>query len=191
MLRGYTVIVMDSMVQKLEAVLFAGGSGMTKRQIAKQVGCSDAQLEQLLEQLREQRAESGVVVVDDGRQVVLATHPSLADFMEAVQREEAAAPLSKAMQETLSIIAYAGPIAKVDLDFLRGVNTQYTLRRLLVRGLIQDERKGRTRLVSPATEFLLHMGIQRVEELSDYAQVRQKILDGVQAVKKRAEREEV
>ncbi|MCY4577294.1 MAG: SMC-Scp complex subunit ScpB [Candidatus Kaiserbacteria bacterium] len=182
---------MDSMVQKLEAVLFAGGSGMTKRQIAKQVGCSDAQLEQLLEQLREQRAESGVVVVDDGRQVVLATHPSLADFMEAVQREEAAAPLSKAMQETLSIIAYAGPIAKVDLDFLRGVNTQYTLRRLLVRGLIQDERKGRTRLVSPATEFLLHMGIQRVEELSDYAQVRQKILDGVQAVKKRAEREEV
>ena len=111
---------MDSALQKLEAVLFAGGAGITKKQLAKQVGCDGVQLERFLDQLRERRAESGVVVVDDGTQVALATNPLLSDFMEGVRKEEETEPLSKAMQETLSIIAYAGPIAKVDLDFLRG-----------------------------------------------------------------------
>ena len=188
---GYTVYCMDSALQKLEAVLFTSGEGVPKRQLAKMIGCDDGRLEQLLGQLREQRSESGVVVVDDGVQVALATHPVLADFMEEVRQAEETAPLSKAMQETLSIIAYAGPIAKVDLDFLRGVNTRYTLRRLAMRGLIQDERKGRTRLVSPTVEFLLHLGVQQVEELPDYAVVRQKILDGVQAVKRRTAEQEV
>ena len=180
----------DMLLQKVEAVLFAGGAGIPKKQLAKHVGCSTEQLEQTLDALRERRAESGVVIVDDGTQVALATNPSLADFMKEVRKEEETAPLSKAMQETLSIIAYAGPIAKVDLDFLRGVNTQYTLRRLAMRGLIQDERKGRVRLVSASVEFLLHMGVQQVKELPDYATIRQKILDGVQAVKKRTAEQE-
>ena len=161
-----------------------------EKQLAKQVGCGDGQLERLLEQLRERRSESGVVVVDDGVQVALVTHPSLADFMEDARAAEETAPLSRVMQETLSIIAYAGPIAKVDLDFLRGVNTQYTLRRLAMRGLIQDERDGRTRLVSASVDFLLHLGVQQVSELPEYATIRQKILDGIQSVKKRTEERE-
>ena len=181
----------DKLLQKLEAVLFAGGAGIPKKQLAKHIGCDADQLEKSLSALREQRAESGVVVVDDGVQVALATNPSLAEFMKKVQKEEETAPLSKAMQETLSIIAYAGPIAKVDLDFLRGVNTQYTLRRLAMRGLIQDERKGKERLVSASVEFLLHMGVQQVEALPDYTTIRQKILDGTQAVKKRTAEQEV
>ena len=180
----------DGLLQKLEAVLFAGGAGIPKKQLAKHIGCDTEQLEQLLGALQEQRTESGVVIADDGVQVALATNPSLADFMKEVRKEEETAPLSKAMQETLSIIAYAGPIAKVDLDFLRGVNTQYTLRRLAMRGLIQDERKGRVRLVSISIEFLLHMGVQQAEELPDYATIRQKILDGAQAVKKRTTEQE-
>ena len=182
---------MNNALQKLEAILFTSGTGITKKQLAKQVGCNDKQLEQLLGQLQEQRATSGIVIVDDGMQVALATHPSLADYMEDIRKNEETAPLSKAMQETLSIIAYAGPIAKVELDFLRGVNTQYTLRRLAMRGLIQEKRKARTRLLSPTVEFLLHLGIQQVEELPDYTTVRQKILDGVQAVKKRTTEQEV
>ena len=182
---------MDTVLQKLEAVLFTSGAPVQKKRLAKQVGCDDEQLGLLLEQLREERAGSGVVVVDDGVQVALVTNPSLVDFMEEVRGDDEATPLSKAMQETLSIIAYAGPIAKADLDFLRGVNTQYTLRRLAMRGLIQDERKGRLRLVSASVDFLLHLGIQQVEALPDYAAVRQRILDGVQAVKKRTAEQEV
>ena len=45
--------------------------------------------------------------------------------------------------------------------------------------------------MSPTVEFLLHLGVQQVEELPDYAEVRQKILDGVQSVKKRTAEQEV
>lgn len=182
---------MKGALQKLEAVLFAGGARMTKKQLAKQVKCDSKELEQLLEELQQQRADSGVVVVDDGTQVALATNPLLAETIEGLRKEEETTPLSRAMQETLSIIAYAGPIAKVDLDFLRGVNTQYTLRRLLMRGLIQNVPNARNRLLTISVEFLLHLGIQRVEELPEYAKIRQTILGGIQKIKKRTEQEEV
>ncbi len=182
---------MKDALQKLEAILFTSGARVTKKQLAKQVKCDSKELERLLGHLRQQRADSGVIIVDDGTQVALATNPSLVDVIEGLRKEEEAAPLSRAMQEALSIIAYAGPIAKVDLDFLRGVNTQYTLRRLMMRGLIQDTPNARKRLLSVSVEFLLHLGIQQVEELPEYAKVRRTILDGVQKVKKRTEQEEV
>ena len=182
---------MEDTLQKLEAVLFASGSRMTKKQLAKQVKCSNEELEQILGRLRQERANSGVVVVDDGTQVALATNPALRGVIEELQKEEESAPLSRAVQETLSIIAYAGPITKVDLDFLRGVNTQHTLRRLLMRGLIQDMPGTRKRLLAISVEFLLHLGIQQVEELPEYANIRQTMLDGVQKIKKRTEQEEI
>ena len=181
---------MKSALQKLEAVLFAGGARMTKKQLAKQVRCNSKELEQLLDELRQQRAGSGVIVVDDGTQVALATNPLLEGTIEGLQKEEETSPLSRAMQETLSIIAYAGPIEKVDLDFLRGVNTQYTLRRLMMRGLIQKVPNTKKQSLTASVEFLLHLGIQRVEELPEYTKIRQIILDGVQKVKKRVEQEE-
>ena len=182
---------MNSALQKLEAVLFTSASAVAKKQLMRVISCDEAQLADLLEDLREKRKESGVVVIDDGLHVALVTNPSLEDFMEHLRKEDQAASLSRAMQETLSIIAYTGPIAKIDLDFLRGVNTQYILRRLTMRGLIQDERKGRMRMVLVTTDFLLHLGIQDVTELREYARIRQTILDGLQAVKRRAEEEEV
>lgn len=182
---------MESALQKLEAILFAGGTRVTKKQLAKQVRCSSEELERLLGQLRQERANSGVVLIDDGTQVALATNPSLADMLEGLRKEEESAPLSRAMQETLSIIAYAGPITKVDLDFLRGVNTQHTLRRLMMRGLIQDMPSTRKRLLAISVEFLLHLGIQQVEELPEYTNIRQTMVDGVQKIKKRTEQEEM
>lgn len=164
---------------------------MTKKHLARQVKCDNKGLERLLEQLRQEREDSGVVVVDDGTQVALATNPSLADTIKALQKEEEASPLSRAMQETLSIIAYAGPITKIDLDFLRGVNTQYTLRRLMMRGLIQDIPNARKRLLAISVEFLLYLGVQRAEELPEYAKIRQTIVEGVQAIRKRAEQEAI
>ena len=182
---------MKHILQKLEAVLFTSGSPIQKKQLTKLVGCDDQHLEEAINALMKRREMSGVVVVDDGTHITLATNPTLSSFMETMHKEDQSAPLSRAAQETLSIVAYAGPITKVDLDFLRGVNTQYALRRLAMRGLIQDERKKRFRTVAITTEFLFHLGIQKTEELPEYTQIRETILDNLQKVKKRTTEKEV
>ena len=182
---------MNAELQKLEAVLFTSGASISKKRLADLIGCSRDRLDQLLDDLRNLRKESGVVLVDDGSQVVLATHPKLEEFIERTQKEEQESPLSKAAQETLSIIAYVGPIAKIDLDFLRGVNTQYTLRRLAMRGLIRTGRERSARTVAITTDFLQHLGVQKTEDLPEYIDIRQSILTGLQSVKKRAEEQEV
>ena len=159
---------MNKEIQKLEALLFTAGAPVAKRNLIKQIGCDNEALEHLLEMLQKERKESGVTMVDDGTQVVLTTNPSLADFIEQMEEKNKTAPLSRASQETLSIIAYAGPITKTDLDFLRGVNTHYTLRQLTMRGLIQDEQREHTKMVSVTTEFLQHLGVQKKEEMQEY-----------------------
>ena len=52
-----------------------------------------------------------------------------------IDSEEMTGPLSKSAKETLTTIAYCSPIKKIDIDFIRGVNTQFILKRLLLRGL--------------------------------------------------------
>lgn len=181
---------MNDTVQKIEAILFTSGSPVQKNYLKKVLKCDDRILEDALRNLAERREGSGVMVVDSGSQIALMTNPSLSGFVETVQKEEQGASLSRAAQETLAIIAYAGPIAKVDLDFLRGVNTHYTLRRLAMRGLIQDERHGQRRVVTITVEFLSHLGIATIETLPDYVNIRTTILDSLRKVKERtAERE--
>lgn len=182
---------MNNALQKLEAVLFTSGSAVAKKRLMKMIKCDDEQLEDLLQTLKENRGDSGVLIVDDGAYVALTTNPSLETFMEDMQEEDSTAPLSRAAQETLSIIAYAGPIAKVDLDFLRGVNTQYTLRRLTIRGLIQDEQKGQTRAIMATVDFLLHLGIQKIEDLPEYSDIRRAMLNGLRAIKQKTEEREL
>ena len=182
---------MNNDLQKLEALLFVSGGSFSKKKLAGLLGCDGNHLDRLLNELQEVRKDSGVVLVDDGLHAVLATHPDLDDFMELTQKEEEESSLSKAAQETLSIIAYAGPIMKADLDFLRGVNTQYTLRRLAMRGLIRDSRERNTRTVSVTTDFLQYLGVRKAEDLPEYVDVRKSILTGLQSIKKRAEEREV
>ena len=182
---------MSEIVQKLEAILFTSGSPVQKKQMAKMIGCDGKQLEDAISTLMERRTTDGVVVVDDGTHITLATNPSISDFVETIQEENQSAPLSRATQETLSIIAYAGPITKTDLDFLRGVNTRYTLRRLTMRGLIRNEQKNKSTAVAITTDFLFHLGIQKPEELPEYTQVRKTILDNLQKVKQKTTEKEL
>ena len=178
-------------LQKLEAALFVSGAAVTKKHLMKLIACDSGQLEHYLQELSQKRKESGVVLVDDGTRVLLATNPSLEVFMKNMQGGDRTEPLSKAAQETLAIIAYAGPIAKIDLDFLRGVNTQYILRRLAVRGLISEKVQQGKRIAEVSADFLLHLGIQKTEELPNYETIRQEVADGIQSIKKIAEKREV
>ena len=77
--------------------------------------------------------------------------------------------LTRAMLETLSIIAYKQPVTRGEIEELRGVNTSYVLGVLLEKNLIHEagrkEALGRPVLYATSEGFLRHFGLSSLEEL--------------------------
>src|SRR3972149_1519044 len=84
--------------------------------------------------------------------------------------EELKEELTPAGLETLSIIAYFGPVSKIKIDYFRGVNSAFILRNLLMRGLIDRSDKSKEEGYAYSLNFdaLKHLGISKIEELPEY-----------------------
>ena len=176
------------MLKKLEAILFVEGGRVSRKKIKTLLGVSLEETENLIQELKREREDKGIILIDDGEYIELVTNPELKDFVEDLKKVENISPLSQAANETLAIISYTGPISKSDLDFLRGVNTQFTIRRLMIRGLIKETRKERgARFFTVTTDFMKNMGITELNQLKDYNSIREKILNDLRAIKERME----
>src|SRR3989344_8813132 len=92
-------------------------------------------------------------------------------ILETITKSELSEELSKSALETLTLVLYRGPVNKSNIDFIRGVNSQFILRNLLVRGLIErvaHETDKRVLLYRATFELLQHLGISRITELPEY-----------------------
>ena len=101
----------------------------------------------------------------------LGTKPAFRTFGEILAQEEFKEELTPAAIETLSIIAYLGPVTRATIDFIRGVNSSFILRSLLMRGLITrapHKQKSNVFEYSVSFDFLRHMGVESPEMLPEY-----------------------
>ena len=76
------------------------------------------------------------------------------------------------------IILYQGPISRAELDYIRGVNSQFILRNLLVRGLIEkidNPKDQRSFLYKPTLQLLSFIGISKIEDIPDFQSVKSDI----------------
>ena len=77
--------------------------------------------------------------------------------------------LSPAALETLAIIAYKQPVTKLEIEQIRGVNSEYSIQKLLEKELItivgKSETVGRPILYSPSQQFMDYFGINNLNEL--------------------------
>jgi segregation and condensation protein B len=119
-------------------------------------------------------------LLEAGEEVSLGTHPEAANLIDAMRKDELEGDLGKAGVETLSIILYKGPITKAGIEYIRGVNSQFTVRHLLVRGLIEKvENKvdARSFLYQPTIKLLSHLGLPNVTNLPDYSAIKDKLTE--------------
>jgi segregation and condensation protein B len=108
----------------------------------------------------------------------LRTVSAAADLIEKVRKDEYAREVGKAGQEVLAAVIYRGPLTRSEIDFIRGVNSSQTLRTLTMRGLVRklpNPKDSRSFLYESTTELLATIGVQRAQDLPDYAEVRDKL----------------
>jgi len=148
----------NDLVQKIEAALFYLAEPISVDFLAKMLEVSKKEVLSAVEELTQTLSARGVKLVEHDGEVSLVTAPEFSGLIEKIIKEERERDLGRAGIETLSVIAYRGPVSKKDIEYIRGVNSQYALRSLLLRGLIEkkDSRDdGRSVVYSITADTLL------------------------------------
>lgn len=163
----------------LESLLLISGEPLSYARLAKIAGVEESQVREaaaLLVEKYTKDAQRGIMVIANNNQLLLATKPENAKYIEALTKSALQENLSKAGLEVLSIIAYRSPITKAEIEAIRGVNCSFTVRNLLLRDLIEREgnpQDSRGYIYRPSFRFLETLGIGSVADLPDYATLSQ------------------
>lgn len=181
---------MRELSKKIEALLFWRGEPVSIKKLSEWLTISAAEIEDALRELDGALASRGIVLMRNEDDVMLGTAPELSELVETLAKEELNRDIGKAGLETLSIVAYFGPITRSEIDYIRGVNSTFVLRSLLIRGLVervQNKDDQRSFLYKPTFELLSYLGIKDLKNLPEYEVARAEL----EAFKKaQAERDE-
>jgi segregation and condensation protein B len=123
------------------------------------------------EELEANLTDRGTALVRNGDTVMLGTHPDAHAIIEQLRKEELGKDLTRAALETLTIVTYRNGITKSEIDYIRGVNSNFILRNLMMRGLVErtpNPNDKRSPLYQPTMDTLSYLGITSVKELPDY-----------------------
>lgn len=162
------------LIGALEAALFVSGEPVTLDRLEKVLGLTATELSALTTSLQEKLEHdesSGLQLIRHARGLSLVTKGLYAPFMEQLTKAAIQETLSRAALEVLAIIAYRAPIARSDIEAIRGVNCSFTLRNLLLRDLIErigNPEDSRGYLYQPTFKFLQSLGISSVADLPDF-----------------------
>jgi segregation and condensation protein B len=171
----------------LEVILFAATEPISAYQIAQLLtdrgfeaeegAFTPGRVEKLIEQLvldweAEERPLT-VLRIAGGYQ--MATRPEWADLVAKLMEDKRSQRLSRAALETLAIVAYKQPVIRPDIDAIRGVNSDSSLKTLLEKGLVtiagRDEGPGRPLLYKTTPEFLKYFGLNSLADLPEQGEL--------------------
>lgn len=159
-------------IRALEALLFINGEPLEIKKIARLLNSNEEEIKTVLNQLGEnlKNEDRGLTLVFQDNRVQLATKPEFSNLVESFVKDEFEENLTPAALETLSLVAYLGPISRPKVDYIRGVNSSYTVRNLMMRGLIErvpDVQSGNAFLYQVSFDMLKHLGISKTDDLSE------------------------
>jgi segregation and condensation protein B len=157
----------------IESILFVSGEPVKISRIAKITSAPKPEVENAIMTIQGEYASSdrGMIIIKKEDEVQLVTNPNNATVVDDLVKSEIQENLSKAALEVISIVAYRGPISRMDVEAIRGVNCSFTLRSLLMRGLLEridNPADNRSYLYKISFDFLKKLGIESVEKLPDF-----------------------
>jgi len=160
----------------VESLLFISGEPVKISKLAKITQAPAPNIENAIMELAGEYLgkKRGMIIIKEGGKVQLATNPDNFSYANKLVESELKEELSKASLEVLSVVAYKGPVARSGIEAVRGVNSSFTLRNLLMRGLIErveNSKNKRRYLYKISFDFLKKLGLGGVKELPDYEKV--------------------
>ena len=162
---------MDNLSAIIEAILFVSGDPVRIDALAHAMNLTVSELNEAMEALADHLSLEGrgIQLNRSGETVFLSICPKYAAQVEAFLQPLQKQPLSQAVLETLSIIAYRQPVTKGDIEAVRGVKCDYSVQSLLNKGFIEEcgrrDTLGRPILYQTTDAFLQHFGMESLKDL--------------------------
>ncbi len=158
---------------QIESLLFTAGHPVAIKKLADILEIPEIDILKSLQDLSEdyEKNNRGFRLVFLENKVQLASAPNSAQIIKKLVKSDFEEDLSQAALETLAIIAYRGPISRVTIENLRGVNCSFILQNLSIRGLIEKKNNPedcRSYIYKVTFDFLKHIGLSRIEDLPNF-----------------------
>lgn len=177
---------MNKLKYAVEGILFAAGEPVKTAQLAAALESSvkeiDAAVCELKEEYNNQHRGFAIIDIDGGYQI--CSRPEYYTYIQVILGEQRRQALSNAAMETLAIIAYKQPVTKSGIEYIRGINSDGSVNRLLERGLVEEKGRlnapGRPILYGTTVNFLRCFGLSDLTELPEVDL--SKIAEGVEDV---------
>ena len=161
----------DNLIAKVESILFAAGKPLNLKKLADilqvTVGDVEVAVTELTKKLKD--SEHGLEIILHQGEAVMATRPEHSDLVSEFIKAEELGDLTRPQLEALSVLAYRGPLAKSELEQVRGVNCSLILRNLMIRGLVEPvNSEASLPRYQVTVDFLRYLGLASVKELPEY-----------------------
>ena len=163
---------------QIQSILFVASKPVSIKELTEVLEVPEAEIKAAIAELVEANQTSGIILLAQNDKLQLVSNPDNSTLVKKFLSLELREKLTDSALETLAIILYRQPVAKAEIENIRGVNSQYTLRQLLIRGLIekvQSTSDKRVQLYKTTLEFMQHLGIKDVKELPDFEELTKNI----------------
>lgn len=175
----------ETLASIIESIVFVSGMAISAKDIADKLDITEKMVLDAAKKLQEKYNEnSGINLLVFNKKLQFSSNPKNADDVAAVLNPIREKALSKTLLESAAIIAYKQPVTRLDLEEIRGVDSEYAIQTLLKLGVIEvvgrKDAIGRPVLFGTTDEFLKRFQISSLNELPDY----DKLLESIKVVKK-------
>jgi segregation and condensation protein B len=161
---------MPNLEAKIEALLAVSPRALNIKKISELTEASKDDVREAATALAERLKSvgSGLTLVRVDDELRLGSSPEASAVIEKFVKDETTGELTRPQLETLTVIAYRGPVGKAELEQIRGVNCTIILRNLMMRGLIDEEILNGLPNYRVSMDFMHFLGVGSIAELPDY-----------------------
>ena len=160
----------EELEKVMEAVIYVEGSIDIAR-LRNLFKCENSDIRNYIENINNKyiNAGSAIEILEVGNSIIMTIIPSTFGTLSAIYDKKRKKKISKAMLQTLSIIAYKQPLTKAEIDDIRQSDSGYHLKALMEDGFIAW--KGRKNYLDKrqtygtTDKFLMHFGINSLDDL--------------------------
>lgn len=164
----------------IEGVLFVSGDGVDIDAFKTKYEMNDREFNKCLDLLKEKYNEnSGINLIRFKNKVQFCSNPAISDSITDILNPIRERSLTKTALETVAIVAYKQPITRVEIESIRGANSDYAIQLLMNNNLIEvvgrKDAVGKPLLFGTTEKFLKRFGLSSIESLPDYEQLLDRI----------------
>jgi len=166
----------------IEGVLFSAGGVIPLASLAQLIELDVMKTREIVEGLMKkyETEKRGIKIIELDGGFQMCSNDIYYDYIQKLAPPKRQTALSASMLETLSVVAYNQPVTRATVEYIRGVNSDYAINRLLERELICESGRldtpGKPILFSTTQEFLRCFGLKDLTELP-HIEISDKLLD--------------